>query len=95
MSAALSEAKSLDLTFPQVVVAHPSYAGKPVYWEITAISSSVSYADGRPGWPIVWTNPESLRDSWDTVGYNAHARLLARVAAVNDGAVYLDYVGRP
>lgn len=95
LTSVLAEAKRLDLTFPQVAVAHPACAGKPVYWEITAISSSISYAAGRPAWPIVWTNPESLRGSWSTMGTNARTRLLARVAAVNDGAVYLDYVGNP
>jgi len=87
----LAEAKLSALTFPQVVVAHPAHLGKAVYWEVTVQSSTSSYAEGRPAWPIAWTNPERVQSEllWHPTA------VLARVAAVRDDVVYLDYLGRP
>ncbi len=87
----LVEAKRAGLTFPQVVVSHPAHAGKAVYWDITVASSTSSYAEGRPAWAIVWTNPERVRAELNFT----HERVLARVAAVRDDSVLLDYLGRP
>ncbi len=84
------EAERLDLTFPQVVVAHPAYVGKPVYWAVQSGSTSARIEE-HPAWLVVWTNPERVND--DQV-YGT-TKVLARVAAVNGDAVYLDYLGRP
>ncbi|MBI4061815.1 MAG: hypothetical protein HY403_10320 [Elusimicrobia bacterium] len=86
-----AEARRDRLTFPQVVVTYPAYAGKPVYWDVTVASSSTSYAEGRPAWPIVWTNPDRVKARLSS----SQERVLARVAAVRDDVVYLDYLGRP
>ncbi|MBI3288010.1 MAG: hypothetical protein HYZ74_00660 [Elusimicrobia bacterium] len=92
MASLLGEANRLALTFPQVVVSHPAYAGKPVYW-VVAPSSAASYAEGRPSWPVLWTNPD--RFTAEMPGSSFHNRVLARVAAVKDDTVYLEYVGMP
>lgn len=44
----------------------------------------------HPAWPIIWTNPDRVKAEriWKD-------RVLARVAAVMDDAVYLEFVGRP
>ena len=86
----IAQASKDALSFPEVVVAHPAHAGKLVYWDVTVQSSTSSFAAGRPAWPVAWTNPdrvaaESVRED----------RVLARVAAVKDGVVLLDYLGRP
>jgi hypothetical protein len=87
----LREAKRESLTFPQVVVAHPAHLGKVVYWEVTVQSRDSSYAEGRPAWPIAWTNPDRAQS--ELMWYPT--AVLARVAAVRDDVVYLDYLGRP
>ncbi len=86
----LAEAKLKPLTYPEIVVSHPAYLHKLVYWEVTVQSSTSSYASGRPAWPVVWTNPERLpRDLYQP------ATVVARVDNVLNDAVYLEYVGRP
>jgi hypothetical protein len=87
----LAEALRERLTFPQVVVAHPAHLGRVVYWEVTVQSSTSSYAEGRVNRPILWTNPE--RVARELQWYETP--VLARVAAVREDAVYLDYLGRP
>ncbi|MCR4296134.1 MAG: hypothetical protein NUW21_11420, partial [Elusimicrobia bacterium] len=89
---ALAASGGEGLTFPQVIVAHPAHLGKAVYWDVTVVSTTTSYAEGRPGWSVVWNDPRRAVD--EIVQYN-HARVLARVAAVDRDAVYLDYLGRP
>ncbi|MDP3541904.1 MAG: hypothetical protein Q8T11_05485 [Elusimicrobiota bacterium] len=91
LSPILAEARREGLTFPQVVVAHPAHLGKPVYWDVTVVSTTTSYAEGRPGWSVVWIDPE--RAAVDFL--HGHGRVLAKVAAVDRDAVYLDYLGRP
>lgn len=87
----LAEAERADLTFPQVVAANPAHLNKLVYWEVTVQSSTSSYASGRLNWPVVWTNPGRVsRDQLWSPTY-----VLARVAAVRDDAVVLDYLGKP
>jgi hypothetical protein len=86
----LAEAKAAHLTFPEVVVAHPAHAGKLVYWDVTVQSSTSSYAAGRPAWPVVWTNYGAV-DGEDV----REDKVLARIAAVKDDVVYLDFLGRP
>lgn len=90
LAVVLAEAKRLDLTFPQVVVSHPAHVGKPVYWDVSVLSSSASWVEGHPAWPIIWTNPDRVKAEriWKD-------RVLARVAVVMDEAVYLEFVGRP
>jgi len=90
LASLLSDARRDALTFPQVVVSHPAFFNKTVYWNVT-VTSSTSYAEGRPAWPIVWTNPERVRSE----PVYATDRVLARVAGVKEDAVYLDYLGRP
>ena len=86
----LDEASRKPLTFPEVVVSHPAHLHKLVNWEVTVQSSS-SYVDGRVAWPVFWTNPERVRRDlqWHPV------KVLARVEAVKDDAVWLEYLGRP
>jgi hypothetical protein len=86
----LAEAERLNLTFPQVVVSHPAHVGKPVYWAVQVVSTSSTRVDEHPAWQVLWTNPERVRR--DSIYGD---RVLARVAAVRDDAVYLDYLGRP
>lgn len=86
----LAEAERLSLTFPQVVVAHPAYIGKPVYWAVQVISTSNTRIEEHPAWQVIWTNPERVHDE-----QIYSTKVLARVAAVNGDAVYLDYLGRP
>lgn len=90
LAAVLAEAKRLHLSFPQVVVSHPAHAGKPVYWDVSVISSTASWVEDHPAWPIIWTNPDRVKAEriWKD-------RVLARVAAVSDEVVYLEFVGRP
>lgn len=88
----LSDARREGLTFPQVVVAFPAHLGKTVYWDVTVVSTSTSYAEGRPAWRVVWNDPQRAAD--EIVEHN-HARVLGRVAAVDRDAVYLDFLGRP
>lgn len=88
----LADARREGLTFPQVVVTYPAHLGKTVYWDVTVVSTTTSYAEGRPAWSVVWNDPRRAAD--EIVQHN-HARVLARVAAVDRGAVYLDYLGRP
>ena len=88
----LAEARAKPVTFPEVVVSHPAYLHKLVYWDVTVQSSTSSYAAGRPAWPVVWTNPERLpKDAplWQQTA------LLARVENVRDDVVFLEYVGKP
>jgi hypothetical protein len=87
----LAEALRERLTFPQVVVAHPAHLGKVVYWDVTVQSSTSSYAEGRVNRSILWTNPERVQRELQWF----ETPVLARVAAVRDDAVYLDYLGRP
>ena len=87
----IADAEREHLTFPQVVVAHPAHANKTVYWLVTVQSSTSSYAHGRPSWPILWTNPERVQAEH----MYQPERVLARVAAVKDEAIYLEYIGRP
>ena len=86
----LADARRSNLTFPQVVAAHPAHLGKAVYWDVTVVSTHTSYAEGRPGWSVVWSDPRRASDE-----IQSHARVLARVAAVDRDGVYLDYLGRP
>lgn len=92
MKPILAHARREGLTFPQVVVTFPAHLGKTVYWDVTVVSTSTSYAEGRPGWKVVWNDPQ--RAAVEIVEHN-HARVLGRVAAVDRDAVYLDYLGRP
>ena len=87
----LAEASAAPLTFPEVVVSHPAHLHKVVCWEVTVQSSTSSYAEGRVAWPVVWTNPERVsRDlQWQP------AKVVARVEAVRDDVVWLEYLGRP
>lgn len=84
-------AKRDHLTFPQVVASHPAHLGKVVYWEVTVQNSTSSYAEGRISWPIVWTNPDRAQS--ELMWYPTP--VLARVAAVSNDMVWLDYLGRP
>ena len=86
----LAEARHSDLTFPQVVVSHPAFVNKTVYWDVT-VTSATSYAEGRPAWPIIWTNPERVNAEY----IHQHQRVLARVTAVREDTVYLEFLGRP
>lgn len=92
LSPILADARREGLTFPQVVVAHPAHLGKTVYWDVTVVSTTTSYAEGRPGWRVVWNDPQRAADD---IVQSGHARVLAKVAAVDRDAVYLDYLGRP
>jgi len=85
-----AEAERLRLTFPQIVVVHPAYVGKPVYWAVQVISTSSTRVDEHPAWRVIWTNPERVQDE-----RIYRDKVLARVAAVDGEAVYLDYLGRP
>lgn len=91
LSPILADARRSNLTYPQVVVAHPAHLGKAVYWDVTVVSTSTSYAEGRPGWSVVWSNPERAAAEL----LHNHGRVVARVAAVDRDGVYLDYLGRP
>ena len=86
----LAEASLKPVTFPEVVVAHPAYLHKLVYWDVTVQSSTSSFAAGRPAWPIVWTNPERLPE-----GLYHQTSVVARIDNVLNDVVYLEYVGRP
>lgn len=87
----LADARRENLTFPQVVVAHPAHLNKVVYWDVTVQSSTSSYADGRPSYPVIWTNPE--RVSRELLWYQTP--VLARVQNVYRDVVYLEYLGKP
>jgi hypothetical protein len=91
LAAHLAEARRDQLTFPQVVVSYPAYHDKTVYWNVR-VSSVASFAEGRPGWPILWTNPERVETL--LMPYQ-DAHVLARVAAVREDTVYLEFLGRP
>ncbi len=95
LASSLTEARRERLTFPQVVVAHPAHLGKPVYWDVTVTSATssdaVGYAEGRPAWRVLWTNPDRV---W-AERLSSHERVLARVAVVKDDVVSLTYLGRP
>jgi hypothetical protein len=96
IAASLAEARAANISFPQVVVGHPDYLGKAVYWDVTTTSMTVTYAAGytagRPGWPIVWRNPQKVRAEIEWVN---QTKVLARVMGVRDDVVYLEYLGRP
>lgn len=87
----LAQASRAPVTFPEVVVSHPAHLHKLVYWDVTVQSSTSSYAAGRPAWPVFWTNPErvSRELNWNP------AKVVARVEAVRDDAVWLEYLGKP
>ncbi len=85
------EARRESLTFAQVVVAHPAHLHKLVLWDVTVQSSTSSFAEGRASRPVVWTNPE--RVSQDLMWYQT--RVVARVEAVKDDTVWLEYLGKP
>lgn len=87
----LADARRDSLTFPQVVVSHPAYYNKTVYWNVS-VTSATSYAEGRPYWTILWTNPERVEA--EHLSYQDE-RVLARVAAVKEDVVYLEFLGRP
>ena len=86
----LAEAKLKSLTYPEVVVSHPAYLHKLVYWDVTVQSSTSSFAAGRPAWPVVWTNPERLPE-----GMYHQVSVVARIDNVLNDAVYLEYLGKP
>jgi hypothetical protein len=91
MAPLVAEASRSPVTFPQVVVAHPAHLHKLVYWDVTVQSSSSSFVEGRPAWPVVWTNFERIPadQRW------APVKVVARVEAVKDDVVWLEYLGRP
>ena len=92
LASAFAEAQRENLTFAQVVVAHPAYMGKSVYWEVTPGGDIGSgYVEGRPNRCVQWTN----RTLADPEMNGARQRVLARVAGVKDNLVYLEYLGRP
>lgn len=91
LSPLLVEAEKNALTFPQVVASNPAHLHKLVSWTVTVQSSTSSYAEGRVSWPIAWTNPE--RVSRDLMWHPA--KVLARVEAIKDDTVWLEYLGEP
>lgn len=91
LSPLLAEAERAALTFPEVVVSNPAHLHKLVYWDVTVQSSTSSFAEGRPSRPVVWTNPD--RVSRDLMWYQT--KVVARVEAVKDDTVWLEYLGKP
>lgn len=87
-----AEAERAAATYPQVVDSYPLHKDKAVYWDVS-VTSATSYVDGRISRTVLWTNPESVARA--DLEYRKNVRLLARVADVKGGVVFLEYLGRP
>ncbi|MCX5796465.1 MAG: hypothetical protein NTY77_13310 [Elusimicrobia bacterium] len=82
----------LDLTYEQVAAKPQDFVGKPVVWCVDHPDPNVSFLEGRPSQPLVWSNDEAVLRT----GPKGHCtRMLAVVEGAGLQGVRLRFIGLP
>ena len=82
----------LKLTYDQVMARPQDFIDKPVVWCVDHPDLGVSFLEGRPSQPLIWSNdPAVLR-----TGPKGHcSKMLASVEGAGPTGVRLRYIGLP
>ncbi|MBI5241114.1 MAG: hypothetical protein HY926_11625 [Elusimicrobia bacterium] len=92
LSAVVRDAQRLGITYDQVAAKPQDYAGKPVHWCVDHPDPKVSFLEGRPSQPLVWSNDEAVLRT----GPNGHCTMmLATVEGAGPEGVRLRLLGLP
>jgi len=85
-------AYKLNLSYDAVAANPREYAGKPVVWCVDHPDPGVSFLEGRPSQPLVWSNDEAVLRT----GPKGHcAKMLAVVEGAGPKGVQLRFRGLP
>ena len=85
-------AYKLDLSYDAVAATPQGFTGKPVVWCVDHPDPGVSFLEGRPSQPLVWSNDEAVLRT----GPKGHcARMLAVVEGAGPKGVQLRFLGLP